>query len=342
MYRPRARYFVVLVVPRAVHSRPAMDAQLERGLHGAFCSILAKATTENAERLELPSAAIDAGVRGSGRVACRSPVVSIGWWVAPYGLETGRQTGRVSNDQQRLDRIVEWMQTVGDPWMRDEANTRPEPGSDLAADDAEKPETSPLAHRGIVMALDHLGSVVDAVVREPPKRLKAYFTVLRTALECGARVCWLLESDSSDERRLRGVQYRFQNLEEQRKAITGLSGTHIFGETEEARQQILVGIEAERAALTERALSLGAAMLTEPPNTLWMIRDLVDVNTFEGTSFIQLWRTGSASVHGHYWADEMRDNPRQFDHMWFQPAIQGAMLFINDAMKLYHSRATTQ
>jgi hypothetical protein len=204
----------------------------------------------------------------------------------------------VSNDQQRLDRIVEWMQTVGDPWMRDVRNSRPEPGSDLAADDSEKPETSPLAHRGIVVALDHLGSVVDAVVREPPKRLKACFTVLRTALECGARVCWLLESDSADERRLRGVQYRFQNLEEQRKAITDLSGTHISGETEEARQQILVGIKDERAALTERALSLGAAKLSEPPNTLWMIRDLVDVSTFEGTSFIQLWRTGQRQCTG--------------------------------------------
>jgi hypothetical protein len=248
----------------------------------------------------------------------------------------------VSDDQERLNRIVDWMYTVADPWMLGERNTIPEPGSDFAADDAAELATLPLAHRGIVMALDHLGSVVDAVVREPPKRLKAHFTVLRTALECGVRACWLLESDLSNDRRLRSVQYRYQNLREQRKAIRDVSGTHIVGETEEARQEALALLNIEEEALTTLALSLGASKLIEPPDTLRMIRGLVDVNTMEGTSYIQLWRTGSASVHGHYWADEMRDNPGQFDYVWFQPAVQGAMLFINNAMTLYHQRATTK
>lgn len=243
------------------------------------------------------------------------------------------------DDQQRLNRIVEWMHTVGDPWMRDGQNTRPQPGSDLAADDAEKPETSPLAHRGIVMALDHLGSVVDAVVREPPKRLKAHFTTLRTALECGARVCWLLGPDSSNERRLRALQYRLQNLEEQRKAITDLAGTHIVGETEEKREQILMWIQEQRTALTERALSLGAEKFATPPDTMSLLKDMVNTDTNEGTAFIQLWRTGSASAHGHYWADEMRENPGQFDHVWFQPAVQGAFLFINNALGLHQQRS---
>lgn len=247
----------------------------------------------------------------------------------------------VSDDQQRLNRIVEWMYTVCDPWLRDEANTLPQPGSDLAADDAEHPASSPLSHRGIVMGLDHLGAVVDAVVAGPPKRLKAHFTVLRTALECGTRVCWLLEPDSSNERRLRAVQSRFENLEQQRKAITDMSGTHIDGETEDARQQILDGLKAERTALTERALALGADKLTEPPDTLSMLKKMVDVNSFEGTSYIQLWRQGSASVHGHFWADQFRDNPAEFDHEWFQPALQGAVLMTNNAMTLYDRRRTS-
>jgi hypothetical protein len=110
------------------------------------------------------------------------------------------------------------MRTVGDPWMRDDRHTRPGGGSDLAADDAEKPETSLRAHFGIIMALDHLGSVVDAMVNDDRMRHYAQFTTLRTTLECGARVRWLLESESSNERRLRGVQSRYENLEEQRKA----------------------------------------------------------------------------------------------------------------------------
>ncbi len=72
--------------------------------------------------------------------------------------------------QQRLGRIVDWMRTVGDPWMRDDRNMCPQPGSDLAADDADKPATSPLAHYGIVMALAHLGAVVDVMVGESPRR----------------------------------------------------------------------------------------------------------------------------------------------------------------------------
>lgn len=74
----------------------------------------------------------------------------------------------VSDDQQRLARIVDWMQTVGDPWTQDAA--KPQAGSDLAADDANHPASSPLSHRVIAMALDHLGAVVDAVLTSPPKR----------------------------------------------------------------------------------------------------------------------------------------------------------------------------
>ena len=56
---------------------------------------------------------------------------------------------------------------------------------------------------------------------------------------------------------------------------------------------------------------------------------------------VHLWRTGSASTHGYYWADDMRDNPAAFDHKWFQPAIQGTVLMISGAMDLRHERATS-
>ena len=68
---------------------------------------------------------------------------------------------------------------------------------------------------------------------------------------------------------------------------------------------------------------------------------MVDLNTHEGTAFIQLWREGFASVHGHYWADDMRGNRGAFDVVLFHTAVQGAMLFINEAMTLHHQRRTT-
>lgn len=230
------------------------------------------------------------------------------------------------------------MRDHGDRWLRDGRYNQPEPGSDLARDDEEGPESSGLSRRVLVMALDHLGFVLDAVWSGPPKRLNAPFSGLRTALECGARARWLLEADSSNERRLRGLRYRYQNLEEQRKAINAMSGTHMIDEEDEARAQMLAQIAAEKASLTEWASTFGAVGLTEPPDTVTMLTSMVEVNTAFGTGVIQLWRQGSASVHGHYWVDDMRGNTGAFDSDWFHVAVQGAMLFINEALNMHDRR----
>ncbi|MEN3225353.1 MULTISPECIES: hypothetical protein [Mycolicibacterium] len=45
-------------------------------------------------------------------------------------------------------------------------------------------------------------------------------------------------------------------------------------------------------------------------------------------------------MHGHYCVDDMRGDTRAFDIGWFHVAIQGAVLFINDALTLHHRRRT--
>lgn len=246
----------------------------------------------------------------------------------------------MSDEQQkRLDRIVQWMYTVADPWMRNGANGTPQAGSDLAGDDSEGPATSPLSHRGIIVALDHLGAVVDAMAAGPPKRLNPHFTVLRTALVAGARVRWLLEPDMSDERRLRAIQYRYENLDEQLTAITDFSDIPFTVDQDATMAESLAIIEMERQVLETRALELGATKLSRPKSTTKMLKDMVDLTTPEGTGLVHLWRTGSASAHGHYWADDLRDNPAAFNHEWFPTAIQGTVLMINDAMHLHHKRS---
>ena len=69
---------------------------------------------------------------------------------------------------------------------------------------------------------------------------------------------------------------------------------------------------------------------------------MIDPDSFEGTAIIQLWRQGSASVHGHFWADQLRENLRQFDDLWFHQALYGATMFINQAMKLHHQLASAR
>jgi hypothetical protein len=217
--------------------------------------------------------------------------------------------------------------------------------SDLAEDDAGTPMTSAVAVYQIVMALDHLGSVVDALETtletDRPMRHYAHSTTLRTALESSARVRWSLMSDSSAERQLRGLRVRYENLLEQRKAMNGLAGKHIRGEREQARKQIIAATDADIKVVTDRASALGANTLDGKFDTVSMLRGMVKANSFEGTAILQLWRTGSATAHGYFWADQLRDNPGQFDHVWFHSALYGATMFVNDAMKLYHQWATT-
>jgi hypothetical protein len=231
------------------------------------------------------------------------------------------------------------MQKVGDPWMR--ADHSPHVGSDLAADDTDSPATSPIALHGIVMALDHLGAVVDAMLSGNPMRHYAHFTTLRTALLSSARVRWLLEPVESTERRLRGVRIRYQNLDEQRKALRGQQSTEISGALEQQRVQLIGSMDGEETKLETRAVALGATQLTFPLDTVSMLKGMVDVNTWEGLATTQMWRTGSASAHGYFWTDQQRDDANHFDEMSFNGALYGATLFISEAMKIYDKRATT-
>lgn len=233
------------------------------------------------------------------------------------------------------------MHTVADPWMQDGSNGTPRAGSDLAEDDSHGLPVSPIAHRGIVMALDHLGAVVDAVHEAPPKRLNAPFTVLRTALICSTRLRWLLEPETSGARRLRAIQYRYENLEEQRTALTDFSDIELTDDQDATLADSLQIVEMERRELEARARELGATKLTKPLPLTKILKGQVDLTTIEGTGLLQLWRTGSASAHGHYWSDEMRDNPAKFNHEWFPPAIQGTVLVIDEAMKLHQKRSAT-
>ncbi|MCV7289406.1 hypothetical protein H7J87_29170 [Mycolicibacterium wolinskyi] len=97
--------------------------------------------------------------------------------------------------------VVSWYQEVGDPWtIKGRVDRSPRPRSDLAADADAGSEAGPVAHYCVITALDHLGSVVDAMVRDEPMRHYAPFTSLRTALLASARARWMLAPDESRER----------------------------------------------------------------------------------------------------------------------------------------------
>lgn len=245
----------------------------------------------------------------------------------------------MATNEERRDRVVQWMREIGDPWMRPGAPGEAAAGSELAADDAAGPQISPVAHHGLLMALDHLGAVVDAMTSGVQIRHYAHFTSMRTVLLSSARVRWLLQPEISTDRRLRCAQIRHQNLMEQRKALVDLGAPAVEAELEQQRQRLLAAMDAEKDKLTQQAQALGATQLHDPIDTVSMLRTMVDPQSLEGTFVLQMWRTGSASAHGYFWTDQNRSNPGEFDETWFNGALFASVLFADEAMKLYVRRA---
>jgi len=139
-----------------------------------------------------------------------------------------------------------------------------------------------------------------------------------------------------------GVDARAQQIDGE---FTMLAGSSVVGSwhgigKERARKQAVAAVRSEIEVLNDRAKVLGSNSLAKL-DTVSLLRGMVDVNTSYGSGIIQLWRVGSASAHGYYWADQMRDNPGQSDHQGFHTALYGATMFLNDAMMLHHRRATT-
>lgn len=271
-------------------------------------------------------------------LAGASPVrVGQGW---AWTIRSSARLERVT-DEERRRRVVQWMQNVGDPWTR--ADSTPAAGSQLAEDDEAKPIVSPVASYSIVTAIDHLGSVVDAMVnsteRFQPMRHYAHFTTLRTTLLSSTRVRWLLEPDGREERQLRCVRIRYQNLDEQRKAVRVSGGTHLDADQEQARLKAIDSMDAEEASLATRATALGAAKLENPPNMVEMLKLQEDGNTWLGSGVMHLWRSGSATAHGYHWPDLFRAAPGWFDEEAYNSALYGGFLKLQEALKLYDQRA---
>lgn len=222
------------------------------------------------------------------------------------------------------------------------ADNRPPAGSELAEDDKTKPAVAPIASYGIITAIDHLVSVVDAMLdaheRGRPMRHYAHFTTLRTTLLASTRMRWLLEPDSREQRQLRCVQIEYQNLDEQRKALRAF-GAHVDDDQERARLNEIAGMDAEEVTLAARATALGADGLNKPPDMVTMLREQVDLSREFGPWFEHLWRTGSAAAHGYHWPDLFRADPGAFDEEMFNPALYAAVLQLQEALRLYDMRA---
>jgi hypothetical protein len=234
--------------------------------------------------------------------------------------------------------MIAWTQTTGQHWVT--TDHIPQAQSDLALDDASaRPKVSQIAAHGVATAIDHFGSVVDVMLSGKPIRHFAPFTTLRTALLASARVRWMLEPDKSEDRRLRCLQVCYQNLVEQRKAFNGFAGSHLDPAEEYSRADAITHLDAEIASLKSQGGALRVQTLTEPKDTVSILRDFADANTGWGSAIEGLWRMGSAAAHGYHWTQTGRSNPGEFDEQFFDLSCAGAFVFVTKAQERYDKRA---
>jgi len=270
-------------------------------------------------------------------------VLRVGGWVSVVCEHAGAFSLWEVDDVQRRDSVIKWVQDVATPWLATEH--LPAPGSELADDDKVEPRVSELARFGLVVAIDHLGLVVDALVdgieNGRPFRVLAPFTVLRASLLTAVRTKWLLMPDSRKQRQFRALRLEYQNQKELRAALGDLTGKHLSEELNEDRDKARRFVDERIETLESRALEFGPDYkLTTLPDTVSMIPMVVDKDSFLGMGIRLLWRTGSATVHGYHWASILAGGqPGEFSERDFNQLLLGSTLLTKEALKLYERRA---
>ena len=169
-----------------------------------------------------------------------------------------------------------------------------------------------------------------------PFRHYGPLTALRNALLTSARVVWLLEPPSRPARQFRAAKMELQNMIEQRKAISDLTGDQMSAELTAGRDQAVALLNEKIQDLKVAALTLCPGENLEMPDTVSFIRDLVAPHSYEGQAIRHLWRTGSAIAHGYHWANL---GGGAFDEQSFNTSLYGSMMMVKDALDLYEKRA---
>lgn len=224
------------------------------------------------------------------------------------------------------------MREVGDPWLRSEYEVAE--GSPLSGDDRDGSQVSEIARYGLVVAIDHLGSVTDALQGEKPIRHFAHFTALRTVLLVSARTVWLLTPAARAERRSRAIRIRITALNEWRRGTKSLGGGLADDELK-THDQVVEELRRARDELKLKDPAAAAMKL----DTAEQIREQVGADDHYGAGVAYLWNTGSAAAHGYHWISSARSNPQMFDQEWFEAAVYAAWLRLNEAFEMFVAKS---
>ena len=178
----------------------------------------------------------------------------------------------------------------------------PEPGSELAKDDADAPGVlvSQFALMGAAAARDHLQAVrvhIEANTFFPI----AQQTLTRTAILAGAQAVWILAPDAREERLRRARAFGHENLKQhvvylrelQELAATPHAGTGTVEQFASQRRAELAKLR--EAAGQAKAKLIATDVIHEAVLATWGRRGLADEARVE-------WRRGSGAAHGLPWS----------------------------------------
>ncbi|MGY6652810.1 hypothetical protein ACXIZN_11630 [Amycolatopsis sp. TRM77291] len=133
-----------------------------------------------------------------------------------------------------------------------------DPGSPLAGDDRDTApyQLSHAAQASLLSAIEHLHTIRMLVVKAGALHARSPFTLMRSAIESGATVIWLLRPTLRNERILRRLQLRWADALDREGIINDL-GAPQNSTIEKSRQAILDVATRKKMTNDQRSLAIG-------------------------------------------------------------------------------------
>lgn len=257
---------------------------------------------------------------------------------------------------ERLGRIS----LVVESWRtRAENPTSPEPGSSLAADSMEGLNVENPVWYSMCISSEHLDFAIDAMRATSTMYPTAYMTVARTAFAAAVNAVWVLAPSSRQERRLRALRLRADDLRAQVTSFRDMRMSE--GKATEARTGLLEQLRVRQTGLQRVATALGVEedvtkmKFNQTKAIDWVAEHMhgVDDDLLIGATQA-IWRSGSAAAHAQYHFGIMRVDQNEVvreegggQTMRLRgdldsdvgPALAAATMTLSEAFRLYDLRA---
>lgn len=272
--------------------------------------------------------------------------------------ETRSNQAEHSEWESRLGRIA----LAVDGWRERTRNPTPvDPGSSLAADSMEGLSVDNPIWYSMCISYEHLDFALETMRETNTMYPTAYMTVARTAFIAAVNAVWMLAPSGRQERRLRALRIRADDI---RVQVTAMDDLRLQDDTSAKAHDSQVSLLRDR----QRSLQLVADALgtkedvsrmkfNQTEAIAWVARHMhgVDDNLLVGAT-MAVWRAGSAAAHAQYHFGARRADRPGVPHQRQDsslvrlrgdltkdvgPALAAAAMTLSEAFRLYDLRGVS-